>query len=285
MKRNVQVIICGLSILFTSFAFSREIKKTGKIEKILRFKNPKGENQLVVNNFFGSIKVTGYKGQEILLHAVKTTTGHSEEKIKEAEEEVYLDISEEDAYIELYVDGPFRSDNGRGINWKGWKREGYKVVYDFEIRVPKGVAFELKTVMEGEIEVSSMHGDFEVNNVNGGIKMEKIRGSGEVYTVNGDVSLDFDSNPQKKCRFGALNGEVRLYFLPRLSADFYLKTFNGEFYTDFMVKAMAPKMYASETKNGKRIYKAGHLCSVRAGRGGPEIELDGFNGDMFILKK
>ena len=285
MKRRHAIITFIQMLLLTAPVFSEEIEKTGKIEKVLRFKDPRGKNQLVVDNFFGSIKVTGYQGEEVRITAVKTITGQSEKKIEEAEEEVYLDITEEDDYIELYVDGPFRCDNGRTILWKGWKREGYKVVYNFEIRVPQDVAFELKTVMEGEIEVSSMRGDFEVNNVNGGIEMKKIEGSGEAYAVNGNVTLDFDRNPQNKCRFGTLNGEVRLYFHPRLSADFYLKTFNGEFYTDFEVKSMAPKMVVSDKKNGKRVYKVERLCGVRTGKGGPEIVLDGFNGDMFILKK
>jgi hypothetical protein len=285
MLSKMPFILCGTSILFSSLVFSAEIKRTEKIEKIFRFQDPEAENQLVVDNFYGSIRITGYQGQEVRLTVLKTVAGRTEEKIEEAEEEIYLDITEEEDYIELYVDGPFRCENGLGIHWKGWKREGYKVVYDFEIRVPRDVAFELKTVMEGEIEVSSMRGNFEVHNVNGGIVMEEIGGSGEAYAVNGEVKLDFDKNPKNKCRFGALNGEVYLHFQPGLSADFYLKTFNGEFYTDFRVKAMAPEMFQTEDKNGKRVYKAGHLCRVRAGNGGPKIKLDGFNRDMYILQK
>ena len=41
----------------------------------------------------------------------------------------------------------------------------------------------------------------------------------------------------------------------------------------------------TEKKHGKRIYKTGGTMGVRIGKGGPEIMLDGFNGDMYILKK
>ncbi len=78
---------------------------------------------------------------------------------------------------------------------------------------------------------------------------------------------------------------MRLYFLPGLSAQFNLDTFNGEIFTDFEVESMPPEAFYAKKYNGRKVYKAGHLCRVRAGKGGPEITMDGFNGDMFILKK
>jgi hypothetical protein len=145
---------------------------------------------------------------------------------------------------------------------------------------------ELSTVNDGEIVVKNIDGDYDVHNVNGGIDMEKIGGSGEVYALNGDVTIDFVKNPSKNSRFGSLNGEVRLYFRPNLSADFYLKTFNGEIFSDFPVSYLPLRAETlSEKKRGRYVYKVNRQTAVRAGDGGPEIELDGFNGDMFILEK
>ena len=115
--------------------------------------------------------------------------------------------------------------------------------------------------------------------------MEAIGGSGDVYTVNGDVSVGFTKNPSNDCRFGTLNGELRLYFLPRLSADFLLETFNGEIYSDFTMESLAHKRTVDIERNGKTVYKTEKGMRVRAGKGGPQIHLDGFNGDMFILEK
>jgi hypothetical protein len=285
MRRRFFIFIIALAACHATHVFSFNIEKTEKIEKTFRFKDPKGKNLLIVDNVFGSISVKGTDSPEIQMTAIKRIRARSEEKVEEANETIYLDIAEEDDLVELYVDGPFRDRGRRSRGWRGFDREGYEVRFDFELRVPKGTNVELKTVIDGEIFVSGMEGEYEVDNVNGGIKMEKMGGSGDVYAVNGDVSIDFQENPDKDSRFGSLNGEVKLYFQPKLSADFYLKTFNGEVYTDFEMTYMAPKAIKSSEKDGKHVYKAGHLCCVRAGSGGPEIKLDGFNGDMFILKK
>lgn len=279
-----------ITILFTILVFlgqsvARDIEKSRKIEKTYRFKNPNAKNIVIVDNVFGSVTVTGYNGQDVQVIARKTIKAKSDEKYNEGDERIYLDIAEEDALLELYVDGPFRNHGRRSRGWRGYRREGYSVQFDFEVRVPRNTHIEVRTVNDGEISIKEIDGDYEVHNVNGGIEMNKIGGSGDVYTVNGEVTVDFTRNPTKDSRYGSLNGETRLYFQDPLSADFTLKTFNGEVFSDFPVNYLPMKAETTEKKNGKYVYKTGRKTSVRTGKGGPSILLDGFNGDMFILKK
>ena len=261
-------------------------KKTEKIERTFRFKDPNGQNLLVVDNVFGDIVVKGYDGDEVRMVVHKTVEARSEKKLQAAEENVRLDIAAEDDLVDCYVDGPFRCSRGRSIRWRGCKHEGYRVRFDFEITVPKNTRLDLKTVNDGEIAVTNVQGDYTIKNVNGEIAMDRVAGSGDVYAVNGDVSVDFQQNPQDSCRFGSLNGDLRITFRPNLSADFHLKTFNGQVYSDFPVTSIAvpPKVFSKE-KRGKHVYKIDRKTAVRAGNGGPVILLDGFNGDMFILGK
>ncbi|MCK5406833.1 MAG: hypothetical protein KAJ37_05245, partial [Candidatus Krumholzibacteria bacterium] len=202
---------------------AEDVERTEEVNKVLRFGSPTGDRLVVVDNVFGSIEVTGYNGDEVRVTVRKTIVARSEKKVAEAEEEVRLEITEEDDLVELYVDGPFRDRGGCGIDWRGYTHEGYKVVFDFVLKVPKNCAVQLKTVNEGDILVSSVEGDFEIKNVNGGIEMKGVRGSGDVYTVNGGVRVEFDRNPKGDCSVGTINGDVRLYFQPDLSADFYMK--------------------------------------------------------------
>lgn len=267
------------------FTVAGAVEKTEKIEKSFRFKDAGGENLLIVDNVWGDISVTGAKGQNIEMTVYKKIEASTSQSLEEAREEVYLDIAEEDDVIELYVDGPFRDSGRRSRGRRGWERRHYEVRYDFDLRVPAGVRLELSTVNDGEITVTDFEGDYDIHNVNGGIELEKMDGSGEVYAVNGDVTIDFMKNPREDCRFGTLNGELRLYFQPSLSADFQLKTFNGEIFSDFPVTYLPAKPETSVKKKGKYVYKTGQTMGVRAGKGGPEILLDGFNGDMFILDK
>ncbi len=259
------------------------IEKKETIQKTFTFAQEKDGNWLIVDNIWGSVSVTGYKGNSIELTVQKTIQARSQEQLQYALKEISLDITQEKDFIELYVNGPFRCKEHRYRNHQ-WNKRHYQVIYDFILKVPFYTSIDLKTVMNGDIVVHNIQGDFDVHNVNSGIDMKNLQGSGEAYAVNGDVSLQFIKNPRTDCCFGSLNGEVKLYFQPKLSADFYLKTFNGEIFSDYPVSYLPAEHFSTVEKNGKTVYKAGHLCGVRAGKGGPKIKMKGFNGDMFILK-
>jgi hypothetical protein len=276
------VVVCSM-LLAQDAAHSADIERRETATKTLRFGAAEGEKLVIVDNVFGSIEVTAYDGEvvEVIVH--KTLTARSEKKAEEAEDEVTLRIYEEDDVIEMYVDGPFREPYGRGSHWRGYKREGYKLRFDFEVKVPRRCGLELSTVNNGDITASGIEGDFDVSNVNGAISLDGMKGAGNVYTVNGRLTVAYDKNPEDGCSFGTVNGDVRLYFQRGLSADFYMKTMNGEVYTDFDVAALPVKTSTSQSRNGKKVYKVGHMTGVRAGRGGPEIEMKTLNGDMYIL--
>lgn len=285
MIRKLVMIVAIITFCASGLAYAGA-KKVDKIDETHSFARAGADNRLVVDNVWGDIEVTGYDGDEIRVKAVKTIRASSEDEIPEIEREVTLEIIKEDDLLELYVDGPFRCRDGEERRrHRRWRRD-YEVRFDFEIQVPRETFVELDTVNDSEILVKNVDGDYQIHNVNGGIEMRSIAGSGEVYAVNGDVTVDFAENPSGNSRYGSLNGELRLHFLPGLSADFYLKTFNGEVFSDFPVSYLPLKSAAhTDNKKGRHVYKVSRQTAVRAGNGGPEIVLDGFNGDMFILKK
>jgi len=284
MKRQIYITLLFLIVVFAHNA-AADVERTERIERTLRFEGGGTSGLVIVENVFGSIDVKGYDGDEIRLSVQKTIVAESESNANKAEVEVTLDITVEDDLIDLYVDGPFRDRNRDGVHRKGYKRAGYKVRYDFELEIPRSCSIELETVDDGDIVVSSIDGEYDVSNVNGGIEMEDIGGSGDVYTVNGKITVEFDRNPEGNCSAGTINGDVRLYFQPGLSADFYLKTMNGEVFTDFEVDALPARTKKNHKKNGKNVYTIAHTTGVRAGGGGPEFELNTLNGDMFILSR
>jgi hypothetical protein len=285
MRTTVFLIFLMAMVAVNQPGLAEEFKRTEEMAKTLRFGDADGDPRLIVDNLWGAIEVKGYDGDEVRVNVRKTIVARSETKLNYAETNVTLEIFEEDDVIELYVDGPFRDRRRGGFNWKGSEHEGYKVIYDFEIKVPNNCAVDLSTVDEGDIVVEMVEGDFDVHNVNGKIDMKGIGGSGDVHAVNGKVSLEFDENPKEDCSFGTINGDVRLYFQPGLSADFYMKTMNGEAFTDFEVNSLPGRTKTSNARNGKSVYKVAHMSGVRAGKGGPTIELNTLNGDMFILSR
>jgi hypothetical protein len=239
-----------------------------------------------VDNFDGSITVTGSGTQEIKIEVHKTIRARSAEKAQEAKREVQLDMAPHDDGLRVYVEGPFRCKCGDGsINWRGSRFYGYEVSFDFTIQVPRDTNLRLRTVNRGDIHVENVTGTFDAENINGGLELLEVSGSGHAYALNRPVKVLFNRNPPAASDFGSLNGDVDIAFRPGLSADLWMKTFNGHAYTDFDVSALAGRAGVREQRVGKFVYKSNEFFGVRAGNGGPELKFDAFNGDIRIRNR
>ncbi len=272
-------VILTLTFVFGDDKMKVEEKET--IQKTLTFQDPKKPKEVIVDNIFGAIEVEGYSGQEVKLTAHKTIKARTKDKILKARQEVTLDITEDGNTIDLYVNGPFRCQNRK----RGWRDPGYRVHYDFRLMVPHKTDMVLKTVTDGDILVTDIQGDFDINNVNGKIEMSGMAGSGRAHTVNGRVRIQFNKNPGTDCSFKTINGDIDIDFTKGLSADFRLKTFNGDAYSDFPIDYLQARSAEKGRKDGKYIFKSDRFIGVRIDKGGPEIKMDTLNGDLLINKK
>ena len=240
-----------------------------------------GTPELAINNITGPIHVIGDSSGEIRLSAAETIRGDSEEDVARAKREVHLDIAQNGNSVAVCVNGPFRhdskSDNSACQNSSvGDFDRSYSVLIDFELHVPSTTRVRLNTVNDGAVKVERLSGGFQLHNVNGGIELDQVSGAGDAKTVNGDVQATFAANPGADCSFSTLNGALHMYFRPNLAAKLRYKTLNGEVYTDF---AMTP---AGDAQNGAIGSRRGRFSTGQVGSGGPQIDLDTLNGNIFI---
>lgn len=269
-------------LLLPALAITAQEKDT--IRKTLNFPAGSTERWLEVDNINGSISVAGYEGSEVQLVVHRTISARTPGKIEEAKQAIVLDIYDRPNTLVLFVNAPYRRPDGR-IDYRGERHYGYEVQMDFELRVPFDTNVLLKTVNDGDIEVQQVRGHYEVNNINGHIMMTGLVGSGKVYALNGRVKVDFASNPQQDCYFGSLNGHVEVAFRDKLSADLLFKTFNGAAYTDFDFTSLPLNTIGTESKRGKKVYSSKSKYGVRVANGGPTLEFDAFNGNIYIVNK
>ena len=260
------------------------VEEKEKIERTLRFEDLSQPKAVCVDNIFGSITVEGSDGQEVELIVFKTIKAQNKGKLQKAKEEVKLDIKEETNAIDLYVDGPFRDRDEDGRQRSRWD-PGYRVHYDFQIRVPHKTNLSLKTATDGKIRVERVEGEFDIRHANGEITLIEVAGSGEAHTANGDITVAFSKNPESDCSFKTVNGDVRVSFQKNLSADFRLKTFHGDGYSDFPITYLPSRPAKKGREDGKFVYKSDRFVGVRVDRGGPEILMDTLNGDLLIQKR
>jgi hypothetical protein len=253
-------------------------------ETIRRSFTVSSPEKLLVDNISGYIHVTGYSGNQVQVTVEKHIGADSNEAMAEAKRDVKLDMSQQGNYVRLYVDGPFRSNNG--VNYRGDDYYGYRVYFDYDIQVPFATELLLKTINGGTIEVKKTTGDYEINGLNGGIEMEDVSGSGTVRTLNGPLKIAFAKNPTKNSEFRTLNGKVDIYFQPGLNADLNFHALNGGIYSDFDITTRPARTIAGEQADGKFVYRSDRRSMEgRVGSGGPELTFNTLNGSIRLHSK
>jgi hypothetical protein len=207
--------------------------------------------------------------------------GNRNGDIARAKREVHLDVKQDGNRILACVNGPFRHSSNSGNeacqHSNVWYEDNqYSVRFDFELHVPAATKIMLSTINEGDIKVERVSGGFDLHNVNGGVELDAVTGGGDAKTVNGDVKATFATNPRADCSFSTVNGSVHMYFPPDLSAQLRYKTLSGDVYSDF---PLAP---VPETRNGVIAFRRGRFSNGQVGSGGPEIQFNTLNGNIFV---
>jgi len=260
------------------------------MKESLAFEGADSARRLVVDNLNGSILVTGANIETVEMVATRTLSASSASRLAVARSEVKLEIVRDGSAIEIIVDGPFRCDcpeyaDREERRWsREWRDPGYEVDYDFELRVPRRIDLELRTVNRGDITVRGVEGEFLLSNVNGGVEASRITGSGRASTVNGPIDVAFLETPPADSHFETVNGEVVLRFPERLSADFDLSTWMGEMFSEFPVTALAQTPPTVEREDGRTVIRSTLGSAVRVGRGGARISVETLNGNVYLRK-
>jgi hypothetical protein len=283
MKKRLLVLILTMAatVLVRGDEHFR-LEKKDTINKVFQFTFPEKEKTVKIDNIFGSITIIGSKTAEARLEAQKVLRADSQDDLLKAEREVKLNMEEKDNQLDIYVDGPFRCRDG-SVNWSD---RDYIVAYDFTLQVPELTSLILKTVNDGDILVKNIKGEFTIRNVNGRIELQEIAGPVSCKTVNGRIRASFREDPLSACAFTTVNGDLDVSFSPKLAADFRLKTFNGQIYTDYPATYLPGKSATPErSEKGRTIYRSDRFQGVRIGAGGPEIRMETLNGDITIANK
>jgi hypothetical protein len=265
-------IVCLLGVLNLA-----GVEQTGTLQKSFALL-PSGARKLTVDNVWGGVQVAAANGDRVDVTVKQRWRAGSQADLERALREVKVDMTQDSGGIRIYVDGPFRHrDGGHEL--------GYEPHFDFDIKVPREIALDLRTVLAGDLRVTGTQGDFSANNVNGGVILSEIAGAGKAATVNGSLRVSFRENPRLECAFKTVNGEIAVSFQPGLDANLRLKMLNGEAWTDFDYRVQ-PVVPASAIREGARfVYRQGNGTDLRVGAGGTQISFETINGAIRISKR
>lgn len=158
------------------------------------------------------------------------------------------------------------------------------------VRVPRSVTLKMECTNGGDLKVSNVAGDVELNNVNGSIRVAGVAGSVLAHSLNGKLTIALDRvAPDKPMSFSTLNGDIDVTLPADTRATLKLKSDNGEIYTDFEVKLQPNSTPAQvedkRSSGGKYKVKMDKATIGTINGGGPEMSFKTLNGNIFVRQK
>jgi hypothetical protein len=263
MIRNLLVVTFILAVA-TSVAYCQSEQlvinlSPASLPGILTFENPKG-----------SIKVTGYDGDVILI--TDTLRFREKEKVLNSGmrkiRQNALDISAE--------------VNGNNVVLR--TGTSGKTV-DFDIKVPRTFSLKLKSLDNGNVRIVNVNGEIEVVNSNGDISLENIAGSAVLSSVYGKITAAFrEVTPNSPMMFTSFEGDVTITLPESVNARLKMKSEKGDILSDFDIKYDKRKEVVQKTENS-RIYSLEDWVVGTINAGGPEYVIRSYNGNVSIRKK
>ena len=281
----MKTIKAFLIILFAAGIASQSIKaqEQEKHEMVVPLSKPGEPGVLECNLVNGSITVTGYDGEVVMIEVTERTIKVESDKSRKKDEEekaeteglrkittssFNLSASEENNKIEIGSDS--------------WKRG-----IDLVVKVPVNFSLEIGTVNQGDIKAENVRGNHEVKNVNGSITLNNISGSVLANTINGKISIVFETvEPETPMSFSNMNGSIDVTFPANVKATVKMKSSRGDIYTDFDMEMEQRRVKKEDTENAN-VYKISVEDWIygKINGGGPEYTFKNFNNNIYLRKK
>ena len=262
----ISIIIAG------SVSFNTNAQKSDKQEFKIPLSNPGEPGRLKAGLHRGSIKVSGYDGNEVMVtvvHVMDEDEGHHKarsglRRIPNTATE--FNITETNNLVQIKD-----VDNKES---------------DFEVKVPNNFSLSLKTHHDGYVEVNDVVGEIEVQAHHDDIIMNQVGGSVTANTHHGEIKVTFQTvTSDAPMAFSTYHGDIDITFPADVNASPKIKTTKGDIYTDFDME-MKPQSarVQSGTSKGTKIQVGGWLMG-NIGSGGPEYMFNSYHGDVILRKK
>jgi hypothetical protein len=285
--------------------------------------NPAKPAVVEAHLMFGSLKVIGYEGKDILVTATPrekpvggpggfifggTATNIAGETARNAFREAgrifdnyrgtvtLKDQEQADKEKKAKTEGmkqiPLESsgmtieeiDNKVDIRLESWRRG-----YDVEVRVPVGSSLKVGGASLEQIQVEGISGEIEIQSAMGNVKLVNITGPVTASTTNGSIEASLTRlAADKPMSFVTFNGDIDLSLPAEAKAGFRIKSNMGQLYTDFDIalKTMPAEPEKTTGREGAK-FRVSLERSVfgTINGGGAEIKLQNYNGDIYLRKK
>jgi hypothetical protein len=114
--------------------------------------------------------------------------------------------------------------------------ESWRRGYDVEVRVPVGSSLNLGGASLDEVRVEGISGEIEIESAMGDVKLINVTGPVTASTTNGSIEATLNRiAADKPMSFVTFNGDIDLSLPADAKAGFRIKSNMGQLYTDFEI--------------------------------------------------
>jgi DUF4097 and DUF4098 domain-containing protein YvlB len=126
----------------------------------------------------------------------------------------------------------------------------------------------------------------EVNNPYGRVEFDRLTGSANVNTVDGDISVRFlGVDTGVPLAFTSVHGKIDVSFPPDVDLTVRVKSDEAMVYSDFDIAVEKRKSRTDPAgKAGGTRIALEEWTTGRIGRGGTDVLLKSFDGNIYIRK-
>ncbi len=205
-----------------------EHESSGTTAKV-KFSDPARPGTLKLALPWAEARVTATDGNEVVVTSTLEQKGHREvdsEGFRRIDEDMTFELVEKNNVATIVVAG----DNA-------WVPQGA----EFDIQVPRNTSLSLRTEAGGDIEVTGVEGDIDIQSMNGEVTLTDISSSAVVNTMNGEIHATFKKAPLKPVSLSSMNGEIDLRLPGDTKANLRMRTHNGSIRTNFAEGALQTK--------------------------------------------
>lgn len=241
---------------------------------IVPLSDPTEPGVLIIDHIKGSIHVTGYDGEVVIVAASS--------RINKAKDNNVTN----NGGLKRIVSNTIQLTAQEKDNEVVVKTNSHRRTIDLSIRIPVNFSLKLKTYYNGEIKIENVNGNLEITNINGDVTLENISGSAVVNTIDGHIFANFLAiTPEVPMAFTSIEGKIDMAFPANINANLKMKSDNGEIFSDFEIEFDKRKSQ-TEKSDETGVYKVflEEWTNGKINSGGPEILLKTLEGNIYIRK-
>lgn len=229
-----------------------------------KFSDPSKPGTFKMSLAWADVRITGTDGNEVVVRSSlekKKEKGEEVDKdgFRRLDDDVSFELKEKNNVITLSVAGD-----------QHWFSHGT----EFVVEVPRNTNLIVRTQLGGEIAVSKVDGDIDVNSMNGEVTLADISSSAVVSTMNGEVKVNFTKAPTKPVSITSMNGEIDLRLPADTKANLRMRTHNGSIRTNFPEGVLVCKTEKVVGARGR-----GYAYSYEMGEAAREIAREARNAE------